>query len=365
VVLSASCVEIAKPTYTLSASVTNGKVSATRNGSAVSLPYTANERDVIVLVVTPNDGYTFEGWNDGNTDNPRTITMNADVALSAQCVEVVQPPVGNYIQFEDAEIERVLMSKGVSSDGVGITMEDAAKVTSIETWFANNKNITSFDEFVYFTGVTELVHNAFLDSSLVSISLPKSLKIIKRAAFARCYNLVGDFIIPQAEELNQAAFMSTAITSVYAPNVVELTGGNAEGVFRKCQALKKATLGKVADIPRECFADCSNLTEVEIEWDNVKEIAQDAFIRCTSLPRFDIGGNVTSIGGGAFYYCSSLQLLICRATTPPSLAHTNALTNTNNCPIYVPDASLEAYKTATNWNQYSARIKPLSEYVKE
>ena len=84
------------------------KVTATKNGSAVNLPYTANEGDVIVVEVTPNDGYTFEGWADGNTDNPRTITMTADVVLSAQCVEVVQPPVGNYIQFEDKAVEAIL-----------------------------------------------------------------------------------------------------------------------------------------------------------------------------------------------------------------------------------------------------------------
>ena len=87
------------PTYTLSASVTNGMVSATRNGSAVTLPFTANEGDVIVVEVTPNDGYAFEGWNDGNTDNPRSITMNADVALSAQCVEVVKKKAEFEVDF--------------------------------------------------------------------------------------------------------------------------------------------------------------------------------------------------------------------------------------------------------------------------
>lgn len=112
-------------TYTLAANVSNGKVTATKNGTAISLPYVATEGDVIVVSVTPNDGYAFEGWADGNTDNPRSITMNADVALSAQCVEVVQPPVGNYIQFEDKAVEAVLMANNVSSDGIGITMEDA------------------------------------------------------------------------------------------------------------------------------------------------------------------------------------------------------------------------------------------------
>lgn len=268
-----------------------------------------------------------------------------------------------YIRFADAEVERVLMENNVSSDGVGITMADAQAVTSIGTWFKGNRAITSFEEFVYFNGVTELVIDAFLDSSLASISLPNSLKTLNAGVFGRCYNLEGDFIIPQVKALNRAVFLATAINSVYAPNVVTMTGANSEGVFRLCVALTRVTLGKVANIPRECFAECSKLSEVEIEWDNVTEIAQDAFIRCTSLPSLDIGGNVTSIGGGAFYGCSSLQLLICRATTPPSLANANAFTDTNNCPIYVPDASVDAYKAAAIWSTYADRIKPLSEYV--
>ena len=31
----------------------------------------------------PNPGYTFSNWSDGNTDNPRTITMNSDLTLVA------------------------------------------------------------------------------------------------------------------------------------------------------------------------------------------------------------------------------------------------------------------------------------------
>lgn len=93
------------PTYTLSASVVNGVVSATLNGVAVPLPYTAKEGDVIVVSVTPTDGYTFEGWSDGNTDNPRTITMSEDVDLSAECVEDVPSyENGVYIQHIDGKL---------------------------------------------------------------------------------------------------------------------------------------------------------------------------------------------------------------------------------------------------------------------
>lgn len=43
-------------------------------------PATAN----ITLKATPKDGYTFTGWSDGNTDNPRTITVNGNVTYVAQ-----------------------------------------------------------------------------------------------------------------------------------------------------------------------------------------------------------------------------------------------------------------------------------------
>lgn len=43
-------------------------------------PATAN----ITLKATPKDGYTFTGWSDGNTDNPRTITVNGNATYVAQ-----------------------------------------------------------------------------------------------------------------------------------------------------------------------------------------------------------------------------------------------------------------------------------------
>ena len=299
------------PTYTLSASVTNGKVSATRNGSAVNLPFTANEGDVIVVEVTPNDGYEFNGWNDGNTDNPRSITMTADVALSAQCVEVVQPPVGNYIQFEDKAVEAICVANW-SSDGIGLTEEDAAKVTTIGTTFKGNTAITSFNEFEYYTAVTSLTTSAFYScSSLKSIKFPSSITEIGVQAFYGCSALEGDLLLDNVTTIGHNAFNGCKkLTSVYAP-----------------------VLGS---------------------------IPQDGFRYCSGLQSVELGDVITSIGIRGLRDCTGLQKIIVRAATPPTLG-ADALTSTNNCPIYVPDASLEAYKTATNWNKYADRIHPLSE----
>ena len=39
---------------------------------------------IATLKAIPDEGYSFDSWSDGNTDNPRTITVNEDIRLSAK-----------------------------------------------------------------------------------------------------------------------------------------------------------------------------------------------------------------------------------------------------------------------------------------
>ena len=99
-------------------------------------------------------------------------------------------------------------------------------------------------------------------------------------------------------------------------------------------------------------------------------------------------GDITLIDGSAFNDCASLWLailpstynlskwnafrntslsvLICKATTPPTLNEGNNFTGTplenGTGTIYVPDGSVEAYKTATNWSRMANVIRPLSDF---
>ena len=64
-----------------------------------------------------------------------------------------------------------------------------------------------------------------------------------------------------------------------------------------------------------------------------------------------------------------MQYIKCMPTTPPSIVAANTtdkiLDGTNDCLIYVPDESVEAYKAANNWSEEYIvnRIKPISEFV--
>ena len=47
------------------------------------------------LTATPKEGYLFVKWQDGNTDNPRTITVTADATYTAYFEAIPTPPPAN------------------------------------------------------------------------------------------------------------------------------------------------------------------------------------------------------------------------------------------------------------------------------
>ena len=53
---------------------------ATFGSVAISTGESCNEK---IMTATPNEGYEFTGWNDGNTENPRTVTVTSDTAFVA------------------------------------------------------------------------------------------------------------------------------------------------------------------------------------------------------------------------------------------------------------------------------------------
>jgi hypothetical protein len=116
----------------------------------------------------------------------------------------------------------------------------------------------------------------------------------------------------------------------------------------------------VTSIGGSAFNNCISLTNATIG-SGVTSIGSNAFFKCTDLTSITIPNNVTSIGVSAFSYCSGLSTVIVEPTTPPTIDGTNVFGNeASGRKIYVPDASLNAYKTATNWSTYASDILPIS-----
>ena len=77
------------------------------------------------------------------------------------------------------------------------------------------------------------------------------------------------------------------------------------------------------------------------------------FSSCPNLVFVDIGANCISIGNNSFGRLIGTQgnniTVVVRATTPPSLGGTLLYSSYSTLgTIYVPDASVNAYKEATN-----------------
>lgn len=113
----------------------------------------------------------------------------------------------------------------------------------------------------------------------------------------------------------------------------------------------------VTIINNYAFNSCSRLTSVKFP-SGVTYIGASSFSNCSGLTSIDIPSNIYYIESMAFQGCSGLTSVIIRNPTPPTLGST-AFNNTNNCPIYVPSESVEAYKGATNWSSYASRIQAI------
>lgn len=248
---------------------------------------------------------------------------------------------GGYIlsaEKGDAEVFRILLSKGVSSDGIGITKDDAAKVVSIDYWFRENKAIVDFDEFKYFASVTSLKgipeYGAFTNcDALTRITLPESLTDIGSLSFKGCINL-NTINLERVVIVGGTAFQNTGLSGTIVLQEAEQIGGSA---FADNNHLVKVFAKKTRSIGGYCFSS-----------DTLLEVA-------------DIGMAET-IGDFAFYNCGNLKSVILRTATPPKMGIL-VFYGAGTFTIYVPDNAIDVYKSADGWSGMANQMKPLSEYV--
>ena len=190
-------------------------------------------------------------------------------------------------------------------------------------WFENGSSISSV---VIDNGVTSIGGHAFDEcSQLTSIFIPDSITSIGECAFKGCSSLTS------------------------------IMGGNGLTSIGYC-----------------AFQHCSALTVVSIP-DRVTSIGSFAFFYCTNLTTLSIPNSVTSIGCRAFGDCDSLSQVYVYSPVPITIIgqedwgslmifYTNSSTGIaipNNLTIYVPCASLDAYKSAMYWSAYASRMESL------
>lgn len=131
-------------------------------------------------------------------------------------------------------------------------------------------------------------------------------------------------------------------------------------VDRTVMEITAEDLAGCTSIGRYAFCYCSLLTSITIP-NGITAIGSYGLFGCSSLSNVLIPSSLTVIDARAFTNSTNLTSITILTTTPPTLGDANAFENTNDCPIYVPAASVDAYKAATNWASLASRIFAIQE----
>ena len=209
---------------------------------------------------------------------------------------------------------------------------------------------------------------------LTSIEIPNSVTSIGSYAFGYCSGLTSVTIPNSVTSIGDWAFRDcTGLTSIEIPNSVTSIGS---GTFYKCSGLTSVTIGNsVTSIGSSALSGCKGLTSIEIP-NSVTSIGNHAFNGCSGLTSVTIPNSVTSIGIYAFYGCSGLTSVTigngvknisnsafascseladvyCYAENVPSTS-SDAFKDSyvDYATLYVPEASVAAYKAAEPWSGF-------------
>lgn len=159
---------------------------------------------------------------------------------------------------------------------------------------------------------------------------------------------------------NYAFYGNSNFAMTSLPDSITSIGNYA---FHSCGKLALSKYpNNLVSIGEYAFYSCGKLT-TNMFPNKLSTIGKWAFFSCP-MTELNFPSTITSIGEYSFWQCRSLSKVIVNATTPPALG-TNAFGNTpiagSSGYIYVPDASVDAYKSATNWSTYANQIKGVSE----
>ena len=168
------------------------------------------------------------------------------------------------IQFADQNVKNICVQNWDTNGDGELSQEEAAAVTDIGTVFQNQGNITSFDEFQYFTGITAIPDKAFFDCyNMASIVIPQNIIKIGKQTFQFCSALTSVNIPEGVTTIEEMGFYNCAgLTKVVLPSTLTSIGNDA--FFYNNLSVVVSHIGTPFEIPESVFA-------YNNDWDSEKQ----------------------------------------------------------------------------------------------
>ena len=268
------------------------------------------------ITMTGENDYTCSGTTkmtkekeQTSTDGGNTWVDTGNYRSGSTVLEENSVDCGYIVPFKVKGTNQIV---GITSS-VQIDCDSSTTITKDE--IKNNFRSASFVTSIQFGSCIDTIgEQALLQSASLSgtVDIPSNITTIEKQAFAGC-NASAYTLHEGLVTIGVGAFSYNDITSINIPN-------------------------SVTDIQYAAFSYCPNLTGVTI------------------------GTGVTHIGHGAFETSQiedvKIASMVINATTPPTLDNGEAgKTFYGYYTIYVPAASVNAYKTA--WSGYASRIQAI------
>ena len=316
--------------------------------------------DYVTISATPNNGYHFVEWSDGNGNATRELYLQSDTTLFATFA------VGEYGGKCGDDLYWTYSDNTITITGSGDMDLNAYSAWHNDYDWYYNVTAVQFPE-----GITSIDDYAFSEMSLTSVVVPASVTYFGENAFSNNYNLTRfeyqgteaecegdewgngnilqscynlhyfkgqvnmlsydndylDTVIITSGEMFDRYYYTTYIDNsnannthfgegylqddVLAVETLLLPNGLLEiGDFalHNARHLEQITIpAGVTRIGESAFEECRSLESVTFAGKALREVDDWAFYNCHTLKNITIPEGVTSIGKAAFFDCSYLK----------------------------------------------------------
>ena len=329
------------------------------NNGNVTYPLPSDGK--LQLTATPDYGYHFSQWSDGNTDNPRAIELTCDTTFTAEFA-----PNQYTLSLQCDENQGSVEGAGVFDYLAEIQISATpAYGYHFSSWSDGN---TFNPRTITLTKDVTLTANFAPNKYLINVSCNAEQGSVKGSgSYTYLSNRTieatsnygyhfkqwsdGNTDNPRTIELRQ----DTAFVAILAVDKYGTCGDNLQLTWRYDTGSQTLTISGEGDLTtnmRYGIEAVKEMRELVIE-DGVGVIGNEAFANIKTLNTITLGKDVRKLQDRVFYNCYNLTAIYNYRKTPAS-ATSNTFEEVDKyaCTIYVLAGSEDMFRSATGWKDF-------------